>query len=487
MQSRRARLGAIAAAGLALALLAPGRALAFTSVEGALIGDQGFFWMTPGQVWIFAHTLGNIDNRVMLQVGAPPGSSYIDSSAFQLQNQLPIQNFPGGGFVLEPIENINVGLWISAYQPNFDDFVADAIAALNWNTYVGDGAGGGQTGELQNYDPYDNGTAANNPLFPISGNDIDAGRKLDLFASYWMPELNLETGAHLWYGSSHFNKELDDSTGPIDIDEDSNPTTGDALGAESNEDVGESKFKLREFGLGLGGGYTGIANLRADAGVEFGFQSISWDPGGVGDYLDAGGSNQAINLRAHYALNDRLTVGGFFRFARQGLGFEPKKQRDGGDLKEFFTDLDDDQAGSLNTPGGGYPPDLPVDPTDPDNAPPVTELLPVEGSKFERKNYNMQISALARYAPTSRIRLYGATGFVRRTSSARTTTCRSRLWRVTPRRPASASTARRASCVTRPTTRSASATTGWKSRPSSPRPCRSSTSASKASSSRTST
>ena len=45
---------------VAVAMLAiPGAAWALTSVEGAVIGDQGFYWVTPAEVWIFPHRLGN--------------------------------------------------------------------------------------------------------------------------------------------------------------------------------------------------------------------------------------------------------------------------------------------------------------------------------------------------------------------------------------------------------------------------------------------
>src|SRR4051794_1271444 len=110
MRSLR-QFGLLAGGIIMLGLAVPNLALAQTSVEGSLIGDQNFYWMVPGQVWIFPHTLGNVDNRVALQVGQTP-SSPSGAGAASLVNAVPAQVAPGGGFIIEPMQNFNIGLWI---------------------------------------------------------------------------------------------------------------------------------------------------------------------------------------------------------------------------------------------------------------------------------------------------------------------------------------------------------------------------------------
>ena len=96
----------------ALLLLAlPGSAWALTSVEGTAIGDQGFYWVTPAEVWIFPHRLGNNDNEVMLQYGTPSTSLYnlYGSPRFD-GSSTSIQTGVGGGFVVELINNFNLAV-----------------------------------------------------------------------------------------------------------------------------------------------------------------------------------------------------------------------------------------------------------------------------------------------------------------------------------------------------------------------------------------
>src|SRR5206468_8737415 len=127
-------------------------------------------------------------------------------------------------------------------------------------------------------------------------------------ASYWLKDSELELGAHLWYGSGHNTLLVDDSLGPIDIDKDSNPATGDAIGVNSAEDklaIAESNYKLTDTGIGLGAGYTGMAGMRFDFGLDYNSLGVTWEPNGISDYVDAGGSGFAINARAHYNVNDK--------------------------------------------------------------------------------------------------------------------------------------------------------------------------------------
>lgn len=387
--SRKSLLATFTAVGMAL--VAPGTALAFTSVEGAVIGDQGFYWTVPGESWIFPHRIGNIDNRVMLQWDAAPGST----PAGPLFNQLDVQNSRGGGLVLELMPDFNLGLWVSEYGGAWGfngttNFFDRAIGETGWT-----GASG--VDDLVGIaDPYATGASA--------------GRKLDLFASYWLPDSGLETGLHLSWASTHRKVKPDESLGPVDIDTDSDTTTtttGFAPGADDELAIAEGKYSLSDLGIGLGGAYTGMENLRADLGLNFNILSAGYSPNGIDNYLDAGGLGLDLDARVHYALSDAWTVGAFVRFARTGLHFEPQKQRDGGDLPEAAT-LDDATASGLPTPsGGGIASGPSRDPAG------TGELTPVQGTKYEESNSNFQIAFLGRYQPLSRVKLYGALGFNR--------------------------------------------------------------------------
>ncbi len=399
-----ARLGALMAAGLCALLAAPQPARALTSVEGSLIGDQNFYWNVPGQAWIFPHTIGNIDNRVMLQLGQPSALRVVQNqlgNALEagldrpFQNQLDVQSAAGGGFVLELMDQFNVAMWVSAFSPGLADFVDRGITNTQWGAPGGDLA-------IPGVDPYTSRINGGAPFGSDPANRLSTGRKLDLFASYWLPDLGVEAGAHLWWGSASFHEKLDDSAGPIDIDVDSNPATGDAQGAEQELDIKESTYSLSDFGIGLGGAYTAIEGFRADLGLDLNMLGVNYEPNGIGNFLDAGGTGFAINARAHYDLTEKTTIGGFARFGLRNLSFKPKRQRDGGDLRAFFTNLSADQAASLPTPPAAFPSGDPALGAD---------LVPVSGIEYNENSNELQVAALGRYTPISRVKLYGALGF----------------------------------------------------------------------------
>jgi hypothetical protein len=330
----RGTVGLVAAAAMAAVLAMPMQAQALTTAEGAVIGDQSFYWSTPAESWIFPHRIGNTDNRVMVQVLDAP-ADFLGSPAplYNVAGRVApdpltmgstltidsVQTGLGGGFILELIEGMNVGVWLSGYNPGLSSFVSSGISATRFGNSVGDGTGAGnQTAALGEAGEY---TSA-----------IDAGRKVDLFASYWLPDLGVEAGLHLWWGSSHNAVQPDDSAGPVDIDSDSDPTTGDVLGVDSADDqldIDKSSFGMSDFGLGLGAGYSGLEGLHADLGFDINMLGVSWEPNAVSDYADIGGFGFGINLRGHFDLNDKIAVGGFARYNGQSRGFEPKRQRDG--------------------------------------------------------------------------------------------------------------------------------------------------------------
>ena len=120
----RGIVGIIAAATLAVVLALPMQAQALTTAEGAVIGDQGFYWFTPAESWIFPHRIGNTDNRVMIQWDDAPATFSGNpapwyntagrvapdplSGGFTLTME-SVQTGPGGGFILELMEGMNVG------------------------------------------------------------------------------------------------------------------------------------------------------------------------------------------------------------------------------------------------------------------------------------------------------------------------------------------------------------------------------------------
>ncbi|MBW2458735.1 MAG: hypothetical protein JRI68_29825, partial [Deltaproteobacteria bacterium] len=206
---------------LAVAMVWGSSASAMTSVEGTAIGDQGFYWTTPAEVWIFPHRIGNIDNRVMFQwhdatpgspLGNPPIVYNVDGLMTASGVVSSVQGNAGGGFVVELIKDLNLGLWLSGYNPGHNAFVGRGIAATGWDTY-NDGIGD---------------MAALNIAGAAAG--IEAGRKVDLFVSYWLSDLDIEAGLRFWYGSAAISNLPDESAGPVDIDADSNPTTDFDLG-----------------------------------------------------------------------------------------------------------------------------------------------------------------------------------------------------------------------------------------------------------------
>jgi hypothetical protein len=400
----RALVGLLAAVTLALLASMPRSADAMTSVEGALIGDQGYYWLTPAEVWIFPHRIGNIDNRVMLQWrDAPTGLPLYNMDgpmAFGAGGPTgftsSVQRSRGGGFVLELVDNLNLGMWLSAYNPGTGAFVARGVAATDWVPNTAE--------DLVGVDIY----GANAGL--------EAGRKVDLFASFWLPDLSIETGLRLWWGSSGASLLNDDSTGPIDIDTDSNPgttTPATALaGSEDHLSVAKSKYGLNDFGLGLGAGWAGIEGLRADLGFNLSLFGVGWEPNGLGNFVDIGGSAIGINLRSHYDLSPAWTVGGFFRFHTNSMGLEPKKHRDGSDMVPLYVPPTPDGQQNLPTPTGAPP-------TEVDPAALGAEPFPSQGIKYEEGGNQLQVAALVGYKPNSRAKLYGAFGFRRDAASTK--------------------------------------------------------------------
>ncbi len=384
-------------------------ASAMTSVEGTVIGDQGFYWDTPAEVWIFPHRMGNIDNRVMLQWAGAPSSPLsrlynVDGYANSTGVIDSIQKGPGGGFVLELVENLNLGMWISTHSPGHGGFVSRGIAATGWNNYV-DGA---PIGELQTFDAYNA--------------SLEAGRKIDLFVSYWFPELDIETGLHLWWGSASAGRLPDDSVGPIDLNLDSNiatdyDPTNHGIGVDAQSDklkIDESTYGLNDLGFGLGAGWRGIEGFRADLGFNVNLLGVSWEPNALDSYADIGGAGFGLNLRSHFDLSDEWTVGGFIRFVSASMSLTPQRQRDGGTLEEPYIPSDTDLLSSLPNPSSALPNEF----TNPDYA--GNEAFPVNGTMYEESNSQIQIAGLVRYTPMSRAKLYGAVGFRRNSVTAKT-------------------------------------------------------------------
>lgn len=386
--------GVLVTAMVAGLLALPTTAFALTSVEGTAIGDQGFYWETPAESWIFPHRIGNIDNRAMLQwFGASTPFNNVET----------IQLGPGGGVILELIDGMNLGLWFSEYTPQHGAFVGRGVTATRFNDV--DSAGETGPAGLPGVDPYN---AA-----------LEANRKVDLFASYWLEDMGIEAGLHLWWGSAHSSLEPDDSIGPIDIDQDSDPTTaaGDPLGVDSPDDklpIEAGSYNLSDFGLGLGAGYAAIDGLRADLGFNVNMLGVGWSPNGVDNYVDAGGFGFGVNLRGHYDLSDKITAGGFLRFQNSSLGFEPKFQRDGGDLADIWDPPAADDQNQLPDPNSGMPTG------DPASVNTGAGTGPMTGSKYEESNRHLQLAGLIKVTPNSRATLYGSVGFAWLTSKSKT-------------------------------------------------------------------
>jgi len=309
MRSANRAISSLIAGGALIATFGvANQAWALTSEEGTVLGDQGYYWQTGQESWIFPHSILNIDNRVMLQYVY----SFVDASgavipsataltyqgimgnnllSTDFYNVLPSQMGSGGGLVVETIDNLDVGMWFSDnYSPGLGGFVGRGVNSLAW------GHGATTVNDLQAIDPYE--VSGVGP----AGSALDAGRKMDLFAAYALPDIGVEAGLHLWWGSASNTFFPDDSTGPVNIDENSNDTEPNPISTSSVEDVAESVYSLSDFGLGLGGAYTGLPGLRVDLGFDLNFLGVNWEPNGMGDYVDAGGMGLAINARAHYSL-----------------------------------------------------------------------------------------------------------------------------------------------------------------------------------------
>lgn len=368
------------------------------STEGTLIGDQGYYWTTPAEVWIFPHRLGNIDNRVMLQYNGM-------NKAFM--NVEPEQMGPGGGLVLEVAHNLNLGLWLSTYNAPHGLWLDNAVTLMGWNTFVGNDPTSFPDDAAPAIPGFQNATDELGLIDPyIPG--LTAPRKGDLFISYWLENLGLELGLRLWYGSASHKYKPDDSIGPIDIDADSNPNTPGnfpqdiGVNLKDKLRIKQGHYALSDFGGTLGAGYRGLKDWRADFGLQANGLGVSWEPNGIKKYVKAAGSNVAVQVRSHYKLSQRWTIGGFFRFAHQAFGVKPLKQRDGGSLKAMYDPVLPDDRSNLPTPDGTPPI---ADPTDPGN-----ELTPVKYLKWTRGQQDFQVAGLVRFNPVSRVQLYAALG-----------------------------------------------------------------------------
>ncbi|MDP7040390.1 MAG: hypothetical protein QGI45_14630 [Myxococcota bacterium] len=361
---------------------------AFDHIEGAVLGDQGYFWESGTSVWILPNTLSTTSEQAILQFG--------DAASLATQNLFhgpAIQTGDGGGFVLAPIEKLKLGFWMSNYAPGYTTFISNGISNTGWNTYTGFDADGDTATaddtieELQAIDPYVQG-----------GTTLDANRKLDLFVAYDLPHLNLNTGLHLWWGSTHNAIKPDDSTGPIDILPASD-TSGLNNTAVVTKDISEGTYSLSELGMGFAAGYKMFDKLSADLGINFNMVGTTWEPNGIKSYLDAGGNGFDLSLRTHYALSNTWTFGGFIHMANQSMSFKPLSQRDGGDLIEFIVEEDNTLANPPNaTPQGGA--------EDPNN-----EKTPVKGITYTESATDLQLAGLIKYQPNTKVSLYAATGF----------------------------------------------------------------------------
>ena len=77
---------------------------AFDHIEGAVLGDQGYFWESGTAVWILPNTLSTTSEQAILQFG--------DAASLATQNLFhgpAIQSGDGGGFVLAPTKNLKLG------------------------------------------------------------------------------------------------------------------------------------------------------------------------------------------------------------------------------------------------------------------------------------------------------------------------------------------------------------------------------------------
>ncbi len=344
-------------------------AYALGSVEAINLGDQGYYWDTGAEVWILPQRLSNVDNRAMLQwfgggAGALSGNTIAGAGpANGLYNLTAAQASTGGGLVLELSDNFNMGVWFSAFNPDFmgggSTFTDRAISATGYT----DG-----------------------PIPQDTFNSSLAERKVDLFLSYGLKN-GLDLGLRLWFGSTGNTNTPDDSTGPLAIDELSDGTI-------VNRNSAASRYTLTDFGLGVGLGFSGIEGMRFDFGGEIGLQDVGWRPNSLG-YASIGGVNFAINLRSHIELSKVWTIGGFARVGVSSMKFKPKKQRDGGNLLEWDRSSDD-TVDTPSTLGAGLA-------TDNNGETPA-------GLKYNESRGEWQVGFLAKAKPNSKATLHAVIG-----------------------------------------------------------------------------
>lgn len=366
------KLSASALALTAALVSPPQPAFALTSVEGTTLGDQGYYWHFPQEAWIFYHRIRNIDNRAMLQLGAGDrpttvtADEILDGDLLQdtdVYNVSEAQLPDAGGAILEVIPNLHLGLWLSEYS-----------------RILNDRAGLANTGFIERAESAIDFTGALDDLNDPRIDTIEPNRKVDFFVAYAFPDLNLETGLKLHWGSTKSAFKEDNSSGPVNLD----PT-----GTNQAVAVDETVFAINDLGVGLSAGWLGLDNrLRIDFGFGLDLLGITYEPRGVNDYIDAGGTAIDLNLRGHFNLFEKLALGAFVKFRQQSLGFEPKKLRNGGDLQP----IDTTPNNTLPDPEFGSFPGL------------------FAGTEYNETFGEFQIAALAKYTPTSRATLYAALG-----------------------------------------------------------------------------
>ncbi|MEL6546437.1 MAG: hypothetical protein AAFQ82_17555, partial [Myxococcota bacterium] len=300
-------------------LAAPSSAWAFDSVEGASLGDQTPYFNFGGTVFYFPQAMTGVDNRVTLQLGGAPNS---------YMNLRPEQRTDGVGLSLEPQEGLHIGFWVSEYENSFpSNFLSGGTTLTPFGGFTFDGAqvavpGWGATaaGDLALVD------AANVAL----GTDQDAGRKLDLFFAMDLDD-TLTLGGRLWFGSQNYSVSPDDSIGPIDIDTDSQVGTGNNVGGDTVQQVGDGSFGNSDLGVAVGATFSGVPNLTLDGALELNLLGIDQSPNG-NDFFSAGGLGYGVNLRGMFDFTESWRIGGFARYAVTSLSFEPTTRLDGGGL-----------------------------------------------------------------------------------------------------------------------------------------------------------
>ncbi len=394
---RRRALHLLVCLGTVGLLATPNTVFAYDSVEGASLGDQTPYFNFGGTVFYFPQVLSNVDNRVTLQLGGAPAG---------YMNLRPEQRSDGVGLSIEPLDGMHFGFWVSEYESSLaSSFLNGGVTSTPFGGLTLDGV----IGTVPGWGPTAQGDlvlvdAAN----VAAGTDQDASRKADLFFALELDE-TLMLGARLWFGSQTYSVAPDDSIGPIDIDRDSQAGTGNAVGAEDSQVVGEGSFGNNDFGLALGATFAGIPSLTLDGALELNFIGIDQSPNG-NDFFSAGGLGFGVNLRGMFDFTESWKIGGFARYARTSLSFEPTTRLDGGNLFPADQNPDADTAGSLPTPNRGAPPGPDPDDDGVQNADPGTTFVPVQGTQYSASQSELQIAAAGEWHPNSLATLYGSVG-----------------------------------------------------------------------------